>query len=184
MLNNIAAFHPAAAALNSYESIQTYTIGAGGATDVTFSIIPSTYKHLQIRAISRTSFASYPDAGKMQFNGDTGNNYAWHRLSGDGSTATAGGENTKSYMSLMDEAYAGNTSGIFTAEVIDILDYANTSKYKTSRALGGLDANGSGSVRLHSGLWQSTSAITSIKLFPSNGNYVQYTQFALYGIKG
>jgi hypothetical protein len=35
-----------------------------------------------------------------------------------------------------------------------------------------------------SSLWMSTSAITSIKLYPNTGNWAQYSHFALYGIKG
>jgi predicted patatin/cPLA2 family phospholipase len=75
-------------------------------------------------------------------------------------------------------------ANIFGAGVIDILDYANTNKYKTVRALSGHDNNGSGYVNFESGLWMSTSAITSIKLFTAGNVYAQYTQFALYGIKG
>jgi hypothetical protein len=48
----------------------------------------------------------------------------------------------------------------------------------------GFDANGSGYVSLGSGLWMNTAAVTSIKLSPYSGTFVQYTQFALYGIKG
>lgn len=32
-----------------YDSIATTTVGAGGAASITFSSIPSTYQHLQIR---------------------------------------------------------------------------------------------------------------------------------------
>jgi hypothetical protein len=67
---------------------------------------------------------------------------------------------------------------------MDILDYANTNKYKTTRTLIGRDRNGAGIMLFHSGLYQSTNAITSLKFFPSTGNFAQYTQFALYGIKG
>jgi hypothetical protein len=63
-----------------------------------------------------------------------------------------------------------------------ILDYANTNKYKTLRGLSGADNNGSGEIRFWSGLWQSTNAITSIKFFGNNGNWQQYSHFALYGV--
>ena len=52
------------------------------------------------------------------------------------------------------------------------------------RSLGGYDANGSGNVGLFSGVWMNTAAITSISLLSDSGNQEQYTQFALYGIKG
>ena len=80
---------------------------------------------------------------------------------------------------------ATSSANIFGAIVIDILDYANTSKYKTARLLGGADQNGSGEVWSHSGNWRNTTAISSIKLLEAvTGNFVQYSHFALYGIKG
>jgi hypothetical protein len=78
----------------------------------------------------------------------------------------------------------GATASVFGAGVIDILDYANTSKYKTIRTLSGWDKNGGGNVGLSSGLWLSTSAISSIVIGSQTGNLVTNTQFALYGIKG
>jgi hypothetical protein len=163
---------------NSYESIATVTVGSGGSSDVTFTSIPSTYKHLQIRYIARGSILTN---SLIQFNSDTGSNYSWHVLYGTGASALAAGGGTNSFM------YASNIASAtsnFTGGVIDILDYASTSKYKTMRTLGGYDANGSGEIALFSGSWQNTNAITSIKLYPnSSGTYSQYTQFALYGIK-
>jgi hypothetical protein len=78
---------------------------------------------------------------------------------------------------------AAGYTNMFGAGVIDILDYANTNKYKTSRLLGGEDLNGSGRVYLMSSNWQKTTAITQIDLSFETGNCMQYSQFALYGIK-
>ena len=72
----------------------------------------------------------------------------------------------------------------FTAGVIDILDYANTNKYKTLRTLNGGDANGSGNIQIESGSWRNTAAITSITLTHNGSGFTQYSSFALYGIKG
>jgi hypothetical protein len=163
-------------------------VGSGGAANVTFSSIPSTYKHLQIRGISRGTSGSF-DQIYAQINSDTGANYANHALYGDGSSAgvLAGANNT----SFSIGANTGSTqpTGAFGAIVIDILDYANTSKFKTIRALSGANGNTTqGYAWFASGLWRSTSAITSIKLerllSGSNNPLVQYSQFALYGIKG
>ena len=78
---------------------------------------------------------------------------------------------------------ANSTANCFGVAVIDILDYANTNKYKTYRSLTGGDANGSGQVLLRSSNWRSTSAVTSMTLYPGVGNFTQYSSFALYGIK-
>ena len=172
---------------NSYESIATVTVGAGGSSSISFTSIPSTYKHLQVRMLSRSTRGAATADAWFQINSDTGSNYAHHDLSGNGSAASAGANSgtTNIYYSFTISNIPASTatSGIFGGQVLDILDYANTSKYKTTRMLGGFDANGSGSVYLSSGLWQSTSAINSLTFYTIS-NWAQYTQFALYGVKG
>ena len=169
----------------AWDSIATSTVGAGGTASVTFSSIPSTYTHLQIRALGRSSFANTFSSIEIQYNGDTGANYAWHYLKGSGSAASAGSSTSDTVMRAIDFVSASQASGIFSAYVIDILDYANTSKNTTQRVFGGGDCNGSGGIDLHSGVWLNTSAVTSIKLTASNSsNFEQYSSFALYGIKG
>lgn len=166
-----------AASTNSYESIQTVTVGSGGSSSISFTSIPSTYKHLQIRLLSGSSSAG--SSVNYKLNSDaTATNYYYHRLQGDGSAAGAAAGNLNRIID-----YSG-TSTYFAAGVIDILDYANTSKNKTVRALSGYDANGSGLMGLYSNGWTNTSAITRIDLYPDAGSWVQYSQFALYGIKG
>jgi hypothetical protein len=169
---------------NSYESISTTTVGSGGSASVTLSSIPATYTHLQIRGILRASYNLSNTSMRLTFNSDTGNNYDAHNLNGIGSSVTVGAETSNPYIVFARGAYDGLTSGIFTTFVIDILDYANTNKNKTIRVLNGYDANGEGQVSLRSGLWRSTSAITSINLFSNVGDIMQHSQFALYGIRG
>ncbi len=77
-----------------------------------------------------------------------------------------------------------NSANIFCATITDVLDYTDTNKYKTVRYLGGKDQNGSGGVSLNSGSWRSTAAVTSITFFSSGVDFPEYTQFALYGLKG
>jgi hypothetical protein len=166
----------------SYDSIATVTVGSGGAANVEFTSIPSTYTHLQVRALTRETYGSFPGFSYLQFNNDTGNNYAVHLISGNGSTASTGVVTSAGI--IYTGPVGGTTANTFGGMIIDILDYANTNKYKTARYLTGADNNSSGEIRFGSGLWQSTNAITSIKLFGNNGNWQQYTQFALYGIKG
>jgi len=129
----------------------------------------------------------------MQLNSDTGSNYATHWLYGDGSSASANAITSNTYLRPGDGQIGtstGNSSLVWGVAVIDFLDYKNINKYKTVRALQGVDINGTiasvgGRVGLGSGVWMSTNAITSIKLYPQAGtNWTQYSQFALYGIKG
>ena len=170
------------AAANSYESIATTTVGAGGSSTITFSSIPSTYKHLQIRAIA--SGAGAQRYG-VQFNGDTGANYTQHFLYGTGSVAGAGGTTGGAKYNSIGASDGGSTFG---ASVTDILDYTNTNKNTVVRSLAGYDTNTSnGLVVLYSFVWLNTAAVTSLTIQAAesySGNFAQYSQFALYGIKG
>ena len=167
-------------ASTSYESIATQTVGSGGAASVTFSSIPGTFTHLQIRA---TMLCTNQQNILVQVNTDTATNYSWHELYGQGSSAGAGAGTSTSFMQI--GFVESNTTSYTGGLVADFLDYANTNKYKTMRSLMGSDANGSGYVLLRSGAWRSTSAITSIKIYPaSTDTFKQYSHFALYGIKG
>jgi len=172
---------------NSYESISTVTVGAGGSSPISFSSIPSTYKHLQIRLLAQTNRAASVDSLQLNFNSDTGSNYSWHTVQGDGSNANALGYATQTYARIGDGTIGGATGsgGYFGVGVIDILDYASTNKNKTIRGLTGVDENGAGRVGLGSGLWQNSStAISSISIAPQAGTlFLQYSSFALYGIK-
>ncbi|CAB4149273.1 hypothetical protein UFOVP538_23 [uncultured Caudovirales phage] len=188
MLNTIASLHGggAAAVSNSYESIATVTL-TGTQASIEFTSIAATYSHLQIRLMARSNrSAVVNDSLHLQLNSDTGTNYDDHYLIGDGSSAGAGAETSVSNISLYRITGAGAGTNTFGVSVIDILDYKNTNKYKTVRALTGDDNNGDGRISLGSGLWRNTAAITSIKLFPNNGSssFVQYSTIALYGIKG
>jgi hypothetical protein len=176
-------------AVGDYESISTVTVGAGGAASVSFTSIPGTYKHLQIRGLVRNSRAGFGNSGGLyQFNGDTSANYSWHSFQGDGSSTGARTVAAPVGIATNSEAAIGAAASIFGAITFDILDYANTTKYKTARAFSGVDVNGTvagygGVVEIVSGNWRSTSAITSITILADSPNYVQYTTFSLYGIK-
>lgn len=172
-----------AASTNSYESIATTTVGSGGSATVTFSSIPSTYKHLQIRYIVRDTYPASYDYAAMRINGAT-SGYSWHYLQGNGSGVSASAGASAAYIRNGIMPYGNDTANAFGVGVVDILDYANTSKYKTTRTLNGFDGNGSGAVTLNSGLYQSTTAVTEVSFYSVGTAFAQYSQFALYGIKG
>lgn len=167
----------------SYESIATATVGAGGQSTVTFTSIPSSFQHLQVRYLAKSGRVQNL-AGQMvmRFNGSYG--ARGHNLYGDGSGTAA-----TSYVPAIGEfalAATGTTAGsTFGAGIIDILDYANTNKNKTIRSLTGADVNGSGNIFFSSQLVNSTTAISSITFETIDGgtNLQQYSSFALYGVK-
>lgn len=165
---------------NSYESIATVTVGAGGSSTVTFSSIPSTYTHLQIRGSHK---ASNPVWATIVLNSDsTTSNYASHRFEAtDNSVIAESFTTTQQNKIFTTYPYTG-------ASVIDILDYKNTNKYTTLRGLNGWAGDGTGGmngeVNYMSGLWMNTAAINSISITLSGQTFQQHSSFALYGIRG
>jgi hypothetical protein len=164
------------ASLTDYESIATVTVGSGGQSAVTFSSISGSYTHLQIRGMTKNT--STVEDSVLSFNGNSIGRR--HYLYGTGSATGSGSEANGNGVISASSATA-NTFSVF---VMDILDYANTNKNKTVRALMGSDFNGSGVVVLASWLYSTnTNAITSITITSSSTNFAQYSSFALYGIK-
>ncbi len=175
----------------SFESIATVT-GNGSSSTLTFSSIPQTYQHLQIRGISKITTLVTTVELRLQINGDTGTNYANHTLRGDGAATQTTGQITRSYINTTETNVGSRTSApydmtnIFGVSIWDIHDYTSTTKFKTVRYFAGINANVADTgfeLNLGSGLWRSTSAITSISLVATDP-FTTTTQFALYGIKG
>lgn len=169
----------------AFESIATFT-GTGSNVSVTFSSIPSTYKSLQLRVLYKdtdvnSGFATY----EMTFNGST-TGYARHRLTGDGTSATATGSFSNSSIDwFIGPTSSGGQASMYGVAIIDIHDYASTTKNKTVRAISGSDMNSGNTnsqIRLISGLWANTSAITSITLYDTAYYFAAGSTFSLYGI--
>lgn len=172
---------------NSYESIATIN-GTGLSTLVTFSSIPSTYKHLQIRAVMRdTNGSTGYGEPIINFNAVTSGtgNYVKHYLRGDGSSASAGYFNNFDAMYGSSYPRGGSYPNVVGAQIIDILDYTNTNKNKVIRVFGGFDGNGAGEISLWSGmLYSSQPVVSSITIGANLSGFTTGSTFALYGIKG
>ena len=164
----------------AYDSLATVTVGATAVANIEFAGIPSTYKHLQLRCFSLKS--SNPGT-YIRTNGNaTAGNYANHILYGTGSAAAA--YTDPNYPGVVWAINDAGTTTIPAIAIVDILDYASTTKLKTFRALGGADTNGGGTVHLGSGMnHTSTSPITSLTINGAGANFNQYSSFSLYGIK-
>ena len=169
----------------SYESIATATVSTAVAS-ITFSSIPSTYKHLELRWIARSTDTG---ATVSQFywylNNSRPATYASHWTRGyNGTNTYSQGQSSNQEIYFQFATGGGATASVFGVGVTTILDYTNTNKNKTHRTFAGYDSNGTGQSVISSGLIPITSALTQIDIFPDSGNIAQYSQFALYGIKG
>lgn len=166
----------------TFDSIATLS-GTGSSGTISFTSIPSTYKHLQIRFMGKASGTGGVENPSLRFNNDSANNYSAHRLYGNGSSASADAFTSVAQIraGFFPDSSTANLMGV---SIIDILDYTNTNKNKVVKILSGVDQNGSGYVTLSSGAWYSTSAINRIDLIEPGLNWTSNSTFALYGIQG
>jgi hypothetical protein len=162
------------AAGNTYVALATNTLGSAAAS-VTFSSIPGTYTDLVI--VTQAISATADDVG-IRFNSDSGTNYSQTWLSGSGTAAVSGRYSSSTSVYL--DIYGSMGTTLFNNASVQIMNYANTTTYKTflsrsNRAGAGLDAI--------VGLWRSTAAISTIVLAPTSGvNFSTGSTFTLYGI--
>ena len=158
----------------TYEPIATTTLGSAAA-DITFTSIPATYTDLRLAFVAT---ASTSDNARMQINGDTATNYSRTTIFGDGSTATSNRVTNNAFIGISTVALSTTLPTFFT---MDFFSYAGSTN-KTCLITHQADKNGSGNVSRIVGLWRSTSAITSIKLYMGSGNLAAGTTATLYGI--
>jgi hypothetical protein len=159
----------------TYEKIATTTLGSAG--QITFTSIPATYTDLRIVLVSK----SVNNGANVQFrfNSDTGTNYSFSYIRGNGTSANSYRESDTPYGYFSDDSSSTNPN----MGALDIFSYAG-STYKTALGTFSNDQNGSGNVYATVNLWRSTSAITSVSLSPSNfgNNFQSGTTATLYGI--
>lgn len=171
-----------ASASNALELISTQVL-VSTATSITFSSIPSTYKHLQLRMASKTGNASSTATWLLRANNDSGNNYSYHSLYGTGSSVVSTGAGTYSTLGLLYMNANDPGASVFSTNIVDILDYANTNKNKTSRIFGGRAQSVSPQVTLASGAWYNTAAINRLDLVSLDGTPLSIgSRFSLYGV--
>ena len=156
----------------TYEPIATAT-GTGSSDTVTFSTISGTYTDLIVVCSTKVTSGGITSLG-VRFNSDTGNNYSYTLLQGDGSTAVS------QRQSNTDQLIWGITNGgEQTISILHIQNYSNATTYKTALGRG----NSAGAlVRASVGLWRNTNAITSVSILAAV-NFATTSNFTLYGIK-
>jgi len=177
-------------ALLSSTAFQSIATASATGASVTFSSIPSTYKHLQIRSLYRDTSTSTGQVAPLyiQFNADSGSNYAYRTVGAASNTGTIS-FSTAASQTWMRISFAGicayNTAGLYGASIIDILSYSSSTINKTIRYMAGGDINGTSAgngAAMGSGLWMNTNAITSITVSAGNGGFASGSTLALYGI--
>jgi hypothetical protein len=167
----------------NYVLLEKITVGAAGASSVTFSGIPQTgYTDLVVKASVRDDVASSRGAFYMTFNGSSANNYSWRELRDVDGTASSTSDSVIAYIDAGRTVGATSTGSTFNNVEIYIPNYAGSTA--KSASIDNVLENNAASVyysNLTAGLWSLTNAITSIG-FTCTGNFVQYSTFYLYGV--
>lgn len=169
---------------NTYTLINSVTVGAGGASSIAFSSIPSTYTDLYLEVSLRGAVAGTWADNLIKFNSST-SNFTNKYIYGNGATANPGSNAYSGSGGYFGGAPGStNTANTFSNGGIYIPNYAG-SNYKSYSSDNAAEANVTTAyLHLIAGLWSDTSAINSITLVTDNGtNYAQYTTAYLYGIK-
>jgi hypothetical protein len=162
---------------STYTPIQTYTLSSDNT--FTFSSIPTSYTDLILVVNNAQSVSATPGVS-LRFNGDSGTNYSGTYLEGNGSSATSTRLPNQTYF------VSGNNAGLSTSNpaliIFQIMNYSNTTTYKTILTRYAQTNGAAPGVTASIGLWRNTSAITSINVTAQNTNLVAGTVATLYGI--
>ena len=169
----------------AWVALASTTLGSDTAT-VTFTSTDdgqvgdwSQYMDLVLIAYARGETAAIWDNGLMRFNNDTGSNYPYQVLVGDGSSvAAASGTTTGVFIRTLGTSAGANEFAAVIAHLFDI----NSGKYKSVVTQAAADSDGDGFVRMGAGTWKSQAAITEIDLVPGAGNLLAGSSFSLFGV--
>lgn len=159
----------------TYTPLANITLGSA-ASSIVFGSIPSTYRDLVVVLVGQGSTTLQ---GRIRLNGDTGSNYNYQRMSGNGSSPSALAQSSQTFGYVSAIAQATSTSALQMK--INIMDYSITNKQTTmiSRA-----DNANNGTDTFVNRWANTSAVTSVTILTSTGDWSAGTTAAIYGIIG
>lgn len=158
----------------TYDKIATTTVSGSSVANVTFSSISGSYTDLVMISVHKNTGG----AGnlKLQFNSDTGSNYSFTYVYGNGSSASS------ALSSNQDAIIFGQADSTqFLVNICNINNYSNSTTNKTTLSRSSDNGNTYSSTGAIVGLWRNTGAITNIKIF-GDSNIAIGSTFTLYGI--
>lgn len=169
---------------SSFVHIETLTVSGSSVSTLDFTSIPSTYKHLQVRTMLRSTRNDLTDYLGIRFN-DSSTTYTYMPSFSRGHTATAQYYySTATYGYVVDGATAATaTANTFGVAIIDIHEYRNTTVRRSFLATSGTELGSSAGLIAQSAIhWPSATAVTKVTLL-CNAQFVAGSTASLYGIK-
>jgi hypothetical protein len=163
---------------NTYTALATVTL-TGSDSSITFSSIPSTYRDLIFVINGTPADTAYP-VHALRFNSDSGNNYTYVGMTGNGSSAASGSNSSLSFASLGQAFGIGPGTSSYFSTIAQIMDYSATDKHKTVLVRNNVSGVG---VEAQADRWANTAAITSVTLITSGGaGFATGTTINLFGV--
>ncbi len=167
---------------DTFIKIASVTVGAGGASSIDFTSIPSTYTDLCVKLSVRTDGTGAPWL-LLRFNGST-SSYTQRYLYGTGAAAASTTLGTANYMNLAAAINStSQTASTFANAEVYLPNYAGSNNKSVSTDTGQENNATTAYATLAAGLWSNTSAINQVTFYPETGNFAQYSTATLYGIK-
>jgi hypothetical protein len=158
----------------TYDLIASTTLAAS-TSSVVFGSLPSTYRDLVLVINGKTTRSGNENDIRVTFNSDTGSNYSYVTMGGNGSSALSYQSGSIAYIPVPN---AGTSATAIS--ILQIMDYSATDKHKTVIAKGD-SAAWFASATI--GRWASTTALTSISFISSvTGDIASGTTASLYGV--
>ena len=168
---------------NTFDKIQTVTVGSGGSANIEFTSIPQTYTDLKVVLSSRTATGGAAD-NIIVFNGDTSSSYSQRQIQGNGSSASSSSGTNTGFTQSTTTNGSTDTASVFASSEIYIPNYASANNKSFSVETVTENNATTAYQTLRAGLYSSSSAITSLRLTnSSSANFAQHSSATLYGIK-
>jgi len=145
---------------------------ATSASSVTFSSIPQTYGDLVLALNIKPTAALNV---RLRVNGDTGTNYNYVVMAGNGTAASSASAASQDFIYLDYTAYTNITASVIQANFIDY----STDKHKSILARA---SNSTTGVNAQGIRWASAAAITSMEIYAISNQFDVGSTFHLYGI--
>ena len=160
-----------------------YAVANGTSSTISFTNIPQNYQDLKVIVFARSTYTTSTGFSYYLNNAGLGS-FSQTTLTGNGSSASSARNITSNCYGVINPLipFSTSTAGVFSSSELDILNYSNSTTFKTSIGKNACDLNGSGEFDLYVGTYLSTSPITSMNI-STNGNFVSGSTFALYGIR-
>jgi hypothetical protein len=161
------------------ELISSVTVGSGGATQIEFASVPSTYTDLLVLISARSG--SSGDTLWMRLNSDESNACTTRWLVGDGFSASNSNSSGNTFIRL-GTITSTDTASVFTNFQVYVPNYSGSTN-KTFSVDAVNENNGTTAYqRITAGLWPVTTAISNIKISNNGASISQYSTAYLYGI--